>query len=672
MNIKYSQDNRAIIDVTKPPYNADNTGNEDCTDALRRALDDVLFPNIAGIEKAKQRLLSIDDPNAKISFEIRKENNLLFVIFPEELEPTKILYFPNGTYLVSDTVTYTLENLCNIYQGIPRYELNRQIHFQGESRDGVVIKLKDNCKGFEYGMQRPVVSFMQAESSNLSMTNTFENITIDTGSGNPGAVGLVFFGNNTGAVRNVKIKTSDSLKRGYAGLEVKHEIVSGCYVKNLEVEGFDYGVRVTPSRNFTVFENIYIKNQKKIGFYIGNNIISIRKLFSENFVKAVRINGQQAHAVIVDSTLTGGNAIDCAIECAVGSCFVRNVKTDGYGVSLVNALDNACEGNFIEEYVNEKVYTAFPTAQKSEPVLVEETPEIPWSNNRDEWACVDEFGAVGDGVTDDTSAIQKAMNSGKKYVFFQPKKYMVDSSITVPQNVVRVNFMFCDFIAGENIKKCSDRGVFVVTGDEGEIILEDVFTWEKFYGYLRFIEHAGKRTLVMSDLHTQTAAMYFNSVSGGKVYIENCACTLGGDPYRDVPGYSFNGQKVWARHLNPERSFCEVLNDGGEVWIMGFKTENYGTAFKTINGGHTEVLGGTISIGCNKELPAIVNENSTVSVVASTNGYSMNDIFPIAVEETQSKEKRILKNDIFPIRLLNCYKIPLYVGRKIINDKKSF
>lgn len=73
---------------------------------------------------------------------------------------------------------------------------------------------------------------------------------------------------------------------------------------------------------------------------------------------------------------------------------------------------------------------------------------------------------------------------------------------------------------------------------------------------------------------------------------------------------------------------------------------------------------GTISIGQNKELPAVINDNSTVSVVASTNGYSMNDIFPIAVEETQNGVTKQLTHDLFPIRLLRCYKIPLYVGRK--------
>ena len=64
MNILYSEKNKAVIDITKPPYNADNTGKTDCTEILCRAIDDVLRPNIEGLEKAKQKLLAMNDPNA--------------------------------------------------------------------------------------------------------------------------------------------------------------------------------------------------------------------------------------------------------------------------------------------------------------------------------------------------------------------------------------------------------------------------------------------------------------------------------------------------------------------------------------------------------------------------------------------------------------------------------
>ncbi len=661
----------AVVDVTKAPYFADNTGKTDCTDALVAAFNDILRPNIAGLEAAKQKLLANPDPNAKISFEIRKEDDVLYVIFPEDLCKTRILYFPNGTYLVSNTITYTLENLKNIVNGRPTFEMNRQIHFKGESRDGVVIKLKDNCPGYEYGSHKAIVSFMQSERSNIAMTNTFEDITIDSGEGNPGAVGLVFFANNSGSVKNVKIKTSDPKKRGYIGLSIEHEIVSGCYVKNLEVDGFDYGVKAMPVRNFAVFENIHLSNQNRTGFYIGNMIISIRKLFSNNVCNAVAVDSALTHLTLTDSVLTGGNPFGAAIDCKAGSCFLRNIKTKGYNGALNFAYDPAIEEDYISEFVSDEVHTAFENEKVSIPVDVPDTPEIPYSLNADDWAYVNDFGAKGDGVTDDTAAIQKALNSGKKYVCFGAGQYLVTKPVTVPDGVERVNFMFCDFSTGDEMRNNKTDGLFKIVGDNTPIVLENVFTWEKLYGYLRFIEHAGKRTLIMQNLQTQTAAMYFNSVPGGTVFIENCACTVGGfgnSPYRQIIAFSFVGQKVYAKHINPERSFCEILNDGGTMSIMGFKTENYGTAFKTIGGGHTEILGGTLSIGCGELLPAIINENSTVSATLTSNGYGKWQIFPIAVEETQlGKTKRLFATE-FPKRFFDFYKIPLYVGREVKED----
>ena len=665
MSYKYREDNLAIIDVTKPPYNADNTGVEDCTEILRRAFDDILRPNAVNMKKTIEKLAAMEGPDGRISFEISKKDNIMTIPFPETLEATRILYFPNGIYTVSNTITYSyFENMMSIRDGAPYMELNRQIHFKGESRDGVILKLKDHCPGFEYGANKPVVNFMQGERSNVAMTNSFEDMTIDVGTDNPGAVGLVFFGNNTGTVRNVRIISSDPEKKGYAGLEIRHEVVSGCYINHVEVDGFDYGIRAIPVRNYMVFDDVLVENQRKCGFFIDNAIISIRKLRSHNSVAGVTVAGQQAHVVLVDSEITGGNPFTGAINCDLGSCFIRNVQTKGYKCALTYAEEAEVTTDYIEEYLSDAAFSVFPQELKSEPLPVEETPVVPWPKNSDEWASVNEFGAAGDGVTDDTQAIQRAMSCGKKHIFFQPGTYFVSGSIIVPEHVERINFMYCDFLASEAVKNMSDRGVFIITGDEGTIIMEDVFTWEPFHGYMRFIEHAGKRTLIMSDLHTQCAAMYFNSVEGGKVFVENSGCTLGAHPYRDTPAYAFTGQKVWARHINPERSMVEILNDHSQVWIMGFKAESYGTVFKTINGGHTEVLGGTISIGRNRELPAIINHDSTVSLVASTNGYSRDHIFPIAIEEKQNDVTKQLMHDIFPIRLLRNYKIPLYIGRK--------
>lgn len=653
---------KGVIDVTKPPYNADNTGKIDCTKILQQILDDILAENIRGMKETYDKLMAMPDPNAKISFEICKNDGIPDVIFPERLPYGKIIYFPNGTYLVSDTVSYSHENLCNIVLGLPGYELSRQIYFKGESRDGVTIKLKDYCPGFEYGADKPVVSFMRGEMSNVAMTNTFEDITIDIGEGNSGASGMVFFANNTGSIKNVRIISSDPEYRGYAGLEIRHEIVSGCYVRNLEVIGFRYGIRIIPARHYVTLEHIKLKHQKKAGIFINNTMVMIKEICSINLVPAVRIDGNLAHVIVADGELLGGHPLDCGIVYSLGSCYVRNVRSEGYKSPVGFREFPRVDGNYVSEFSNEDTYSLFDGKGRTLNLQAEEVPDIPWTCEETQKAFSDEYGAVGDGICDDTKAIQELMNSGKKEIFFHPGEYLINDTIVIPSSVERVNFMYCSLAAGEKLKT-DVRSVFCVTGESKiPLVIEDVFAWEKFYGRFHFIEHAGTRTLILSDLHIQTAALYFNSKEGGKVFIENCACTVGDDAYREICPFAFIGQTVYARNINPERAECEILNDHGSLWMMGFKTEGYGTTVRTINGGITEILGGVASMGENKELPVIVNENSDVSAILSTNGYWPEHIFRYAVKEVRGEQTRFIGYKELPMRLLNCFKLPLYSG----------
>ena len=102
-----SEKNHIVVDVTEAPYFADPTGKKDCTEALCRALDDILRREVEGVKAVRRKLL--DDPrdNFRLGFENRKMNGIPTVIFPEDPPPARIMYFPAGTYLISDTVTST-------------------------------------------------------------------------------------------------------------------------------------------------------------------------------------------------------------------------------------------------------------------------------------------------------------------------------------------------------------------------------------------------------------------------------------------------------------------------------------------------------------------------------------------------------------------------------------
>ncbi len=669
------QNGGAVIDVTKPPYNADNTGREDVTEILIRVIDDVtgldreLMKRTLGILEGdrkdvirasdtsfeERQRIAARNPEAVIGFE-RPSGT-----FPYINPPPRIIYFPDGIYLVSNTVTYSFEDLVNR----PGKELNRMLHFQGQSREGSIIRLAEEAPGFGEGRRKAVVSFTKGNQSNVSMQNTFENLTIEIGPGNPGAVGLEFFSNNTGAVRHVTVRSLDRDRSARAGVAIYVDNSSCALLQHIAVDGCDYGIELTEPRLYTALEHIRLSRQRKAGFLLGDHNVAVRGLISENSVSAVLVTGQQATLSLTESRLLGGNGENRAIQMDGGCLHARDVETRGYGAALSIKDDTVWPENSISEYVSHKGPALYPgQEQRSLDLPVEETPDPEWQDPS-LWVSVNEFGAVGDGLTDDTEAIRRAMNEGKPVVYFQPGTYLIDGTIDIPARVQRVNFMYADLVAGGRLQSAEKTGTFRVTGEEEHpLIMEDLFAFERYFGMHYLVDHAGTRTLVLSDLHTQVGALYMNSVPGGKVFIENVCTTDQFPPYRNC--LSFRGQKVWARQLNPERSNPEVLNDGSSLWVLGFKSEKSGTAFLTVNGGETEVLGGIFNISRSENSsPMVVSRDSRVSVFASTTDHRVRpagwNLRPF-VEDIRTGTSATLNWNQFPGRDGHLIVIPLYTN----------
>jgi hypothetical protein len=571
-----------------------------------------------------------------LSMENRKEKGRVLAIFPARLSPSKTLYFPNGTYLVSDMVCYSFGDLHNS----ERNELARQVIVRGQSERGTVIRLKDHCPGFEAGANKPVFSFNR-------------NITINTGVGNPGASGLRFFSNNMGAVRHVSVISGDLEKRGSVGILCDRSNLSCSFLQHVTVEGFDYGVQVIPHKMNVVIEHLELSGQRKGGVLVDQTPVAIRGLRSRNSVPALLLTDPAAYVALVDSDLrgeTGAGGNTPAIEQIHGVLFARNVQTSGYAVAVGKLGETHFAGPRIEEYVSHGTYSLRSDGpQKSLNLPIEETPQPAWESDTTRWVSVNECGARGDGETDDTAAIQAALNSGKRVIYFQPGRYKIDGQIRVPKTVARINFMFCDLVAGEKLRAMDGRGTFLVDEFSDEpLLMEDLFAFEDYRGQQYFVEHASTRTLVLSDLHTQIGAMYMNSVEGGKVFLENVACT---DEFAPAPNcHRFRGQRVWARQLNPERANPEVINEGSQLWVFGFKTEGAGTGFHTSRRGATEILGGVINFG-GTTIPFLVNEDSRVSISCAARSRGA-EVFTRFAIEKHAGEERVFLSESFPRRML--------------------
>ncbi|MDR1892944.1 MAG: glycoside hydrolase family 55 protein, partial [Oscillospiraceae bacterium] len=428
------------------------------------------------------------------------------------------------------------------------------------------------------------------------------------------------------------------------------------------------GIKILPRRLYSVLEDISLKNQTKEGIRIGDALISIKGVKFEGNVPAVYVQGPISQTFITDCDFTCKEpCVYPAVKIEQGCVYLRNIRSKGFKHSLNLRWDEVMlpDGE-ISEYCTLETFTFSPVGTPVTLNLpVPPLPDVPFESNFEKWVCVNDFGAVGDGKTDDTAALQAAFDSDLPVVWFQPGKYLVTRTINIPESVRHVHFMYCDIAVGEALRNSQEAGVFRICGDTGNLLsMEKLFQWESCYGEIRMFCHAGKRPLYLRDMHTQSCAMYFNTAPGSEVFLENTACTIGDwVGLRHVPAYAFKGQTVWAHWLNPERSEKEAVNDGGTLWVLGFKCEHEGS-IETYNGGETEILGGIASVGRNAGVPFIINDNSEVSAIFATNGYKSFSLHPVAVKEVMGKSEKYLYGKDMPLRFHpGFYFVPLYSSK---------
>lgn len=487
-------------------------------------------------------------------------------------EGVRNLYLPAGTYLIADSTVMG----------------GKRCHWQGENEATTVLKLKDRSAGFDNVEQpKPFVSTFAAfrdpkAAMGQAFRNSVFNLTIDVGVGNPGAVGLHYLNNNQGTVRDVTIRSSDPQRAGKAGLALVTNWPGPAYIHRVTIQGFDIGLWSENSQYSFVCEHLRLSEQRVVGIENIAQTLSIRKLTSRNSVPALRTRGNAAMVALLDSELTGGASGASAIESLDDSALVvERLKTDGYGTTMTSTMrgeTRAIKEPVVASFLSHQVLPLNTKAVAAPMANIEETPAPPLPP-LSEWANVVDFGAkpiAGKQAPDASAAIQKAIDSGKKVVYFPFAFYAIATPIRVRGNVERIIGM--------------ESTLRLLTGDQPAFIIEDGASPQVIFERMQSdyasttqtcIEHASRRTLVLQQLMMKG---YRNSVSGGWVFIDDVCAS----------NWHFNGQHVWVRQINPEAKGdgdFNIRSENSQLWMMGLKTEGPRTII-TATGGRIELWGG--------------------------------------------------------------------------------
>jgi hypothetical protein len=394
-------------------------------------------------------------------------------------------------------------------------------------------------------------------------------------------------------------------------------------------------------------------SQRKAGFNAGNSRLTIRGLASRNRVPAL-VGAKHTHLTLIEAELTGeDDASEAAVVLAGPKVFVRDLEASGYA-HTIQASDGSFVDGAIDEWYEGKGHSPSGAEPRTLRLPTEETPQIPWETDLPKWVRIEP------GRDTAQRAFDAAAATGAATVYF-PKilegKGEGRFKLTRP---IRVHGRVNRILGMENIIDVADPDGAFANGKAlftFEDLTSDALVVERFFllgGWkcppsVHMFENRSGKTIVIQNVNH--AGVHKTPGTGGKWFIEDVS------PSRQGALRIGKGERCWARQLNPESPRMDMIEvDGGQLWILGLKTEGRSRHIVARNGARVELLGGVSYQSWGKQPidpPMFTVIDSEASLTFGF--YHWRQPFTTIVEETRGGEtERLLRKELVD------YHLPVY------------
>jgi sugar lactone lactonase YvrE len=351
-----------------------------------------------------------------------------------------IVFIPEGTYQLTKTIY--------VWKGI---------RLIGYGKQRPVFVLEENTPGYEEGEGKYMIHFVSdkpeegrpvRDANPGTFYSAISNIDFHIQEGNPAAIAVRSFFAQHSYIAHVDF----FIGGGRAGVEKV-----GNEIDNCRFIGGDYGIITTkpsPSWPFLMIDS-YFEGQRKAAISTEEGGLTLVRNHFKNVPHAIMVNPDRAEELFITDSrfenITGSAVVisdeyNARAQYNFNNIVCSNVpvladyRKSGGKIEVdepIYRVDDFCHGMQIDDLgALPEVKTTLewnPLKQLPPPVPSDIFPLPPAHN----WVNIREMGAKGDGVTDDTDAIQTAIEQHNT-IYMPTGRYLVKETILLKPNTVLI------------------------------------------------------------------------------------------------------------------------------------------------------------------------------------------------------------------------------------------